>query len=154
MSSLGTFSTYFFTLKPLGHLGFVPLTFLVVLPLKQTIVFLVTTGLGVTAAPVKTIVAFTETGAKVEVPTCDAVITQFPALSKLSIDPEIVQFSVDVLVKETTPPLDADALRVKLLLEISAVATGEKVIVCGSLVTSNETLYRSDARYEAFGSLW
>jgi hypothetical protein len=112
----------------------------VVLPLTQTIVFLVTTGLGVTTVPVKTIVALAETGAKVEVPTCDAVMTQFPALSKLRADPEMVQFSVDVLAKVTAPPLDAVAVRVKLLVAISAVVTGVKVIVCGSLVTSNETL--------------
>jgi hypothetical protein len=46
----------------------VPLTFLVVLPLTQTIVFFVTTGLGVTTVPVKVIVALDNTGAKVEVP--------------------------------------------------------------------------------------
>ena len=68
------------------------------------------------------------------------MITQFPALSRLRVDPETVQFSFDVLVKITAPPLDADAVRVKLLVEISAAVTGENVIVCGSLVTSNETL--------------
>ena len=52
----------------------------------------------------------------------------------------MVQFSVDVLVKVTAPPLDAAAVRVKLFAAISAAATGAKVIVCGSLVTSNETL--------------
>ena len=82
------------------------------------------------------------------------MITQFPALTKLRVDPEMVQFSFDVLAKVTSPPLDAVALRVKLLVAISAVVTGAKVIVCGSLVTSNETLYRSDARYEVFASLW
>jgi hypothetical protein len=40
----------------------------VVLPLTQTIVFLVTTGLGVITAPVKVIVALADTGASVEVP--------------------------------------------------------------------------------------
>ena len=118
----------------------IPLTFLVVLPLTQTIVFLVTTGLDVTIAPVKVIVALAVIGAKVEVPDCDAVITQFPALSKLRVDPEMVQFSVDVLAKTTAPPLDAVAVRVRLISAISAVATGEKVIVCGSLVISKETL--------------
>ena len=39
-----------------------------VLPLTQTIVFLVTTGLGVTTVPVKVIVALADTGARVEVP--------------------------------------------------------------------------------------
>jgi hypothetical protein len=118
----------------------VPLTFLVVLLLTQTIVFLVTTGLGVTIVSVNVIVALAVTGARVEVPAWNAVTTQFPAFSKLSVDPEIVQFSVDVLEKETAPPLDAVAVRVKLLVAISAVVTGAKVIVCGSLVTSNETL--------------
>ena len=59
---------YFFNLYPFGHLGLVPLTFLVVLPLTQTIVFLVTTGFGVTTAPVKSMVALADTGARVEVP--------------------------------------------------------------------------------------
>ena len=57
-----------FTLYPLGHLGLVPLTFLVVLPLTQTIVVLVTIGLGVITAPVSIIVAVVDTGARVEVP--------------------------------------------------------------------------------------
>ena len=51
-----------------------------------------------------------------------------------------MQFSIDVLVKETAPPLEAAAVRVKLLVATSAVVTGANVIVCGSLVTSNETL--------------
>ena len=53
---------------PFGHLGSVPLTFLVVLPLTQTIVFLFNTGLDVTTVPVRTIVALVETGARVMVP--------------------------------------------------------------------------------------
>jgi hypothetical protein len=57
-----------FILKPFGHLGFVPVTFLVVLPLTQTMVFLITTGLGVTIVPVKVMVALADTGARVEVP--------------------------------------------------------------------------------------
>ena len=65
---------------------------------------------------------------------------QFPALSKLRVDPATVQFSGDVVVKVTVPPLAAVAVRVKLLVAISAVLAGAKVIVCGSLVTSNETL--------------
>jgi hypothetical protein len=40
----------------------------VVLPLTQTIIFLVTIGLGVTAVPVKIIVALAVIGAKFEVP--------------------------------------------------------------------------------------
>lgn len=53
---------------PFAHLGFVPLTFLVVLPLTQKIIFLATIGLGVTNMPVKVIVALALIGAKVEVP--------------------------------------------------------------------------------------
>ena len=55
-------------MNPLGHLGFVPLTFLVVFPFTQTTVFLVTTGLGFTTVPVKVIIALVDTGARVEVP--------------------------------------------------------------------------------------
>ena len=43
-------------------------TILLSLPLTQTIVFLVTTGLAVTTVPVKVIVALAVIGAKVEVP--------------------------------------------------------------------------------------
>jgi hypothetical protein len=65
--------------------------------LTQTIVFLVTTGLGVTTVPVNTIVTLAKTGAKVEVPACDAVTTQFPALSRLRVEPEIEQLSGEVV---------------------------------------------------------
>ena len=43
------------------------MTFFVVLPLTQEMVFLATTGLGVIALPVKTIVALADTGASVAV---------------------------------------------------------------------------------------
>jgi hypothetical protein len=69
----------------------------VVLPLAQIIVFLVATGLGVTTVPVKVIVALTDTGASVVVPDWDAVTTQFPALSKLRVDPDIEQLSGEVV---------------------------------------------------------
>ena len=49
----------------------------------------------------------------------------------------MVQFSFGELAKETAPPLDAVAVSVKLLVAISAVVAGAKVMVCGSLVTSN-----------------
>jgi hypothetical protein len=68
------------------------------------------------------------------------VIAQFPALIRVSVEPETEQISVVALEYVTAPPLDAAAVRVKLLVAISAVVTGAKVIVCGSLVTSNETL--------------
>ena len=128
----------------------VPLTFLVSLPFTQTMVFLATTGVGTTVAPVKTIVALADTGASVVVPTCEAVTTQLPALIRLRVDPEMEQFSVEVVENEIVPPLEAVATSAKLLLAISTVETGENVIVCGSLVTSNETLYKSEAKKLAF----
>jgi hypothetical protein len=57
-----------FTLYPLGHLGLTPLTFLLVLPFVQIIVFLVAIGVVAITAPVSIIVAVMETGARVEVP--------------------------------------------------------------------------------------
>ena len=53
---------------------------------------------------------------------------QFPALSKLRVDPATVQFSGDVLVKVTAPPLDAVAVRVKLLVAISAVGEEQSTL--------------------------
>ena len=47
--------------------------------------------------PVKIIVALADTGARVEVPACDAVITQFPALSRLRVEPDIEQLSSEVV---------------------------------------------------------
>ena len=47
------------------------------------------------------------------------------------------------------PPLDAVAASAIDLVETFAVLGREKVTVCGSRVTSNETLYRSDAKYVA-----
>ena len=72
--------------------------------------------------------------------------TQFPALSKLRVEPEIEQFSVVELEYVITPPLDTVAVRGRFLAAISAVKTGAKEIVCGSLVTSNVIRYLSDAK--------
>ena len=105
------------------------MTFLVDLPLVQVMVFLATRGLGVIALPIKTIVALADTGASVAVPACEAVTTQFPALIKFKVEPEIVQLSVGELVKEIIPPLEVDAVRAKFLLATSAVRVGEKIIV-------------------------
>jgi hypothetical protein len=45
-----------------------------------------------------------------------------------------------------TPPLDAVAASAIDFVETFAVLGRVNVIVCGSRVTSNETLYKSDAR--------
>jgi hypothetical protein len=115
--------------------------------LTQTIVFLVTTGLGVTTAPVKTTVALTVIGARVEVPAWDAVTTQFPALSRFRVDPEIAQFSGEELENETVPPLEAAALRDSDLLDTFSLGGSVKEIVCGLLVISKVCLYKSEAKY-------
>jgi hypothetical protein len=52
----------------------------------------------------------------------------------------IEQVSVDVVEYITDAPLDAVAARDRVLVEISPEAGSVKVIVCGSLVTSNENL--------------
>jgi len=132
---------YFLTLYPFGHLGLLPLTFLVVLPLTQTIVFLLTIGTtGLVIVPVNIIVAVVATGARVELPPCVAVITQFPALSRFRVVPATEQDSADVVEYVIAPPLDAVAVRARVLPAISTVAGGVNVMVCGSLLTSNETL--------------
>ncbi len=117
------------------------LTFLVVLPLTQTIVFLLTSGTtGLAIVPVNIIVAVVDTGTRVELPACVAVITQFPALSRVRIAPATEQDSTDVVEYVIDPLLDAVAVRAKVLLAILTVAGGVNVMVCGSLLTSNETL--------------
>ena len=118
-----------------------PFTFLVVLPLTQTIVFLLTTGTtGLAIVPVNITVAVVDTGARVELPPCVAVITQFPAISRFRVAPITEQDSTDVVEYVIAPPLDAVAVRAKVLPAISTVAGGVNVMICGSLVTSNETL--------------
>ncbi len=97
-------------------------------------------GLGAMTAPVSIIVAVVVTGARVEVPPWDAVTTQLPTFNKFKVEPVIEQASADVVEYITDAPLDAVAARASVLAEISAFAGSVKVIVCGSLVTSNETL--------------
>ena len=46
---------YYFFLKPLGHLGETPVTFLVVFPFVQVMVVLFTTGLGDGAGALSTL---------------------------------------------------------------------------------------------------
>ena len=116
-----------------------PVTFFVNLPLMQVIVFLATTG-----EPAITIFAVEETGAKVAVPPCVAVTAQFPDLKRFKVEPDIEQI-VGVEVENNIPaPLDALADKTTDLLDKFTLLVGEKVIVCGSRETSNETVYRSD----------
>jgi hypothetical protein len=63
-----------------------------------------------------------------------------PAFNKFKVEPVIEQASDEVVEYVTDAPLDAVAARASVLVEISAFAGSVKVIVCGSLVTSNETL--------------
>ena len=83
-----------------------------------------------------------------------AVTAQFPALKRFKVEPEIEQI-VGVVVENNIPaPLDALADKTTDLLDKFILVVGEKVIVCGSRETSNETVYRSDARNEVVASLW
>ena len=61
--------------------------------------------------PVNIIVAVVDTGARVELPACVAVTTQFPTLSKFRIAPDTEQDSTDVVEYVIAPPLDAVAVR-------------------------------------------
>ena len=118
-----------------------PVTFLVDLPLLQVIVFLA-------AATTPSITTFdvADTGARVAVPACDAVIAQFPRVNRFKVDPAIEQIPVDVVEKVTAPPLDAVADRATVLEAKFAVAGGVNVIVWELLVISKEDLYKSEAR--------
>ena len=121
-----------------------PVTFFVVLPLTQVIVFL-TAG----ATPSISTVEVAEAGARVAVPIWVATTTQLPFFNRLKVEPETAQIPVDEVVYVTAPPLEGVEVRERFFDEIFAFAGRVKVIVCGSLVTSNETLYKSEARYEA-----
>ena len=90
--------------------------------------------------PVNMIATVVVTGARVELPACVAVITQFPVLSRFRVAPTTEQDSTDVVEYVIAPPLDAVAVRAKVLPAISTVVGGVNVMVCGSLLTSNETL--------------
>ena len=119
-----------------------PVTFFVVLPLIQAIVFLVAT-----ATPSISTVEVAEAGASVDVPACVATTTQLPLFNKLKVEPETEQFSAGELSYVTAPPLVVVTVSGKVFTEEVTVAGSAKVMVCGSLVTSNETLYKSEARY-------
>jgi hypothetical protein len=119
------------------------------LPLTHVILFLL-----VTTAPVNITVAVDETGISVDVPAWVAVTAQFPPVSRFKVDPVTEQIPVEVVEKVTTAPLDAVAVSASDLLEIFEVLGRVNEIVCGSLVTSNDTLYRSDAKYVAVSPDW
>ena len=106
-----------------------------------------------TGAPAILIVTEAEIGEKVAVPDCAAVTAQLPAFKKFKVELVIEQISPVVVENTTPPPLDAVAARVSDLLARFTGVAGVKEIICGSRVTSNETLYRSEARYEELASL-
>jgi hypothetical protein len=129
------------SLNPLGHFGFIPLTFLDFLPLTQVIVFLV----GATV-PVIITVAVDEIGARVDVPGWVAVTEQLPLFSRFRVEPVIEQLSVVEVVYKSAPPLEEIAVSSTVLLERFTDVGNAKVIVWGSRVTSKEALYKSDAK--------
>ena len=69
-----------------------PLTFLLLLPLTQVIVFLEGA-----AAPAIITVAVADIGTRVVVPAWVAVIAQFPRINRFKVDPVIEQIPVDVV---------------------------------------------------------
>ena len=114
---------------------------MVFLPLIQVIVFLT----GATVPAIITVVV-AETGAIVDVPGWVAVTEQLPLFSRLKVEPVMEQLSgVDVVYK-TAPPPEVVAESATVLLERFTVVGNEKVIVWGSLDTSKETLYKSEAK--------
>ena len=114
---------------------------MVFLPLTQVIVFLV----GAKVPEIIT-VAVAEIGARVDVPGWVAVTEQLPLFSRLRVEPVTEQLSGVEVVYRTDPLLEAIAESATVLLARFADAGNEKVIVWGSLVTSKETLYKSEAR--------
>ena len=123
---------YFFSLYPLGHFGFAPLTFLLFLPITQLILFLL-----VTTALVNITVAVEEIGISVDEPTWVAVTAQFPLVSRFKVDPVIEQIPVEVVEYVTAAPLDAVEVSASDLLETFALFGRVNEIVCGSLRISN-----------------
>ena len=93
-----------------------------------------------TGMPAILIFTEAEIGEKVAVPDCAAVTAQLPAFKKFKVELVIEQISPVVVENTTPPPLDAVAARVSDLSIRFTEVVGLKVIVCGSLVTSNETL--------------
>jgi len=102
----------------------VPVTFLVVLPLTQVMVFL-TAG----AIPSITTVEVAEAGARVAVPIWVATTTQLPFFNRLKVEPETAQIPVDEVEYVTAPPLEGAEVSVRFFAEIFAFAGRVKVIV-------------------------
>jgi hypothetical protein len=100
-------------------------------PFTQEMVFL-TTG----TAPVIVTVLEEVTDAIVPVPACVAVTEHPPGFNKFSVDPVTEQMSPGVAVKVTTPPPEAVAASVTVLLTKVTEAAGENAIVCEFLVIS------------------
>ena len=93
-----------------------PVTFFVVLPLMQLIVFLSTT-----VVPVSEIFAVDEIGVKILVPTAVAVTEQFPALIKLRVEPDIEQIPVEEVEYNMDPLPDEVAIKSNVLLFTSTL---------------------------------
>jgi hypothetical protein len=102
------------------------------------------------ATPSITTVEVAEAGARVAVPAWVATTTQLPFFNRLKVEPEIAQIPVDEVEYVTAPPPEGVEVRERFFAEIFAFTGRVKVIVCGSLTTSNEILYKSEARYVAF----
>ena len=117
-------------MNPFGHFGLTPLTRFVLLPLTQVIDFLATTG-----EPTIKMFEVTETGSTLAVPPCVAITSQFPALKRFRVDPEIEQI-FGVVVENITPaPLEAIADKATVFSDKFTLTLGENVMVCGSRVT-------------------
>ena len=110
------FITLLFNLYPAGHLGLIPVTFFMVLPFIQLIVFL-----SATMVPVSKIFTVADTGVKIVVPAAFAVTEQFPALIKLRVEPDIEQIPVEEVEYNMDPLLDEVAIKSKVLLFTSTL---------------------------------
>jgi hypothetical protein len=75
-----------------------------------------------------------------------AVTEQFPLFNRFKVEPETEQFPAVELTYVTAPPLVVVEVSGKVFTEVLTVAGSAKVMVWGSLVTSNETLYKSEAK--------
>ena len=107
------------------------MTFFVVLPFMQAIVFLVAAG-----TPSITTVEVAEAGDRVAVPIWVATTTQLPFFNRLKVEPETAQIPVDGVEYVTAPPLEGVEVRDRFFAEIFAFAGRVKVMLCGSRVIS------------------
>ena len=88
-----------------------PVTFFVVFPFTQLIVFL-----SATVDPVSKIFTVAEIGEKMLVSAAVAVTEQFPALIKLRVEPVIEQIPVEEVEYTMDPLPDAVAIKSNVLL--------------------------------------